>query len=94
MAKVSSPIGLPLHQIPKDPRYRELILAPPGCWFVVADCDSQETHIIGEQSRDPKLLEIYDKGLDPHAVTASAIGNVEYSTVVEGYKMSFRRLSG
>jgi DNA polymerase-1 len=78
------PIGIPLHQIPKDRAYRRLIKPPPGHVFIVADVDSQETHLMAEQSKDEALMDVYVNGLNPHGLTASKIGNCSYDDVVNG----------
>ncbi len=85
MAKEFS-IGLPLHQIPKAEDFRKFILPPTGMVFITADCNSQETHLMMELSEDQKLLEIYQQGLDPHAMTAAAIGRCQYKAIIEGFK--------
>jgi DNA polymerase-1 len=77
------PIGLPLHQIPKQGDFRKFILPPPGHCFIVADVDSQETKLMTDFSGDPSFMDIYKKGLNPHAVTAAAISGVSYDEIVK-----------
>lgn len=78
------PVGLPMHQIPKQGDYRKFILPPEGECFIIADVDSQETKLMTDFSRDPAFLEVYAEGLNPHAYTASKISGVPYKEIVEG----------
>lgn len=86
------PIGAALHQIPKDKEYRKLFVAPPGCYLIVADVDSQETKIMACISQDPELLRIYREGLHPHIVTGAAIGGVAYEELKEGKEAEDTRM--
>ena len=78
------PVGLPMHQIPKQGDFRKFIEAPPGYCFIVADVDSQETKLMTDFSNDPAFLEIYAKGLNPHAFTASKIAGISYNEIIRG----------
>jgi DNA polymerase-1 len=72
--------------MPKQGEYRKFILPPEGHCFIVADVDSQETKIMADFSEDPVLMRIYSRGLNPHAITASAISGVQYAEIVEHKK--------
>lgn len=62
-----------VHQVPRDPRLKSLFIASPGMAFVEADFSAIEMRLLAVLSRDPVMLEIFKKGLDPHKQTAQAI---------------------
>ena len=78
------PIGVALHQWPKQGDYRKFLKAPPGHFLVAGDVDSQETKLMTCFSRDQAMLDIYAQGLNPHGVTAAAISGVSYSDIMSG----------
>lgn len=60
-------------QIPRDPRVRGCVSAPPGMALVQADFSQMELRIAAHLSQDPELLRVYREGGDIHRSTASAI---------------------
>jgi DNA polymerase I-like protein with 3'-5' exonuclease and polymerase domains len=59
-----------LQQVPRDPRIRTLITAPPGWTLLEADLSQIEMRIAAELSGDRALLEAYRVGIDVHWLTA------------------------
>jgi uracil-DNA glycosylase family 4 len=58
-----------LQQVPRDPRIRSLITAPPGWELVEADLSQIELRILAELSRDPEMLRCFTTGVDIHWLT-------------------------
>ena len=59
-----------LQQVPRDPKIRTLITAPPGWTMIEADLSQIEMRIAAELSGDKALLEAYRLGIDVHWLTA------------------------
>jgi len=53
-------------QIPRDPRIRTIIGAPPGWTLVEADLSQIEMRIAGEVSGCRQLIEVFQRGMDVH----------------------------
>lgn len=58
-----------LQQVPRDPRIRTLISAPPGWSLIEADLSQIELRIAAELSNDRGLLYAFLNKLDPHWYT-------------------------
>lgn len=69
-----------LQQIPRDPRIRSLIGAPPGRVFVEADGSQMELRFAGIISGDTELLHAYQVGLDVHTKTYEQIAGKPLSS--------------
>lgn len=59
-----------LQQVPRDPRIRSLITAPPGWVFVEADLSQIEMRIAAELSGEQNLLDTFYQKKDVHWKTA------------------------
>ena len=57
-------------QIPRDPKIRSLICAPPGWSLVEADLSQIELRVAGELSGDRNLTYAFHHGVDIHWLTA------------------------
>ena len=55
-----------LQQVPRDPRIRQLITAPPGWVLVEADLSQIELRIAAELSGDNGLLDCFNQDIDVH----------------------------
>lgn len=53
---------LNFQNIPGDARHRSLFVPERGCVFVQADYTQQESVILADKSREPKLVEFYETG--------------------------------
>jgi DNA polymerase-1 len=62
---------------------RRLFKAPPGRLLIVADYSQIELRILAVQTRDPLLLDAYQKDIDLHAFTASRIYKVPIDQVTK-----------
>jgi hypothetical protein len=60
-----------LQQVPRDLRFRALFVPESGNVFVVADYSSMELRAAAHISRDRAMTEVFEQGLDLHALTAS-----------------------
>lgn len=58
-----------LQQVPRDPKIRQLLTAPPGWVFVEADLSQIELRILAELSRDPEMMRCFLTGIDIHWLT-------------------------
>ena len=70
-----------LQQVPRDPKIRSLVTAPPGFTFVEADFAQVELRIAAMMSGDPAMLEAFLTGTDIHTKTAQAISGKDLSTM-------------
>ncbi len=52
---------------------RDMIIAKDGYKILCADYSQVELRILAHFSQDPKLIEVFNKGLDVHSITASYI---------------------
>lgn len=59
-----------LQQVPRDPRIRSLITAPPGWTLVEMDLSQVELRIAAELAGEHTLLSVFNSGGDPHWETA------------------------
>lgn len=66
-----------LQQVPRDPRIRSLIGAPPGWTLVEVDYSQVELRVIGELARDPRMQEVFMNNLDIHGNTAKSLSGRE-----------------
>ncbi len=62
-----------IQQVPRDPKLKSLFTASPGMSFVEADFSAIEMRLLAVISKDPIMLDIFKKGLDPHRRTAQAL---------------------
>jgi DNA polymerase-1 len=59
-----------LQQVPRDPRIRSLITAPPGWVLIEMDLSQIELRIAAELANEFNLLRVFVNGGDPHWETA------------------------
>lgn len=59
-----------LQQVPRDPRIRSLITAPPGFTLIEMDLSQIELRIAAELADEYNLLQVFNDGGDPHWQTA------------------------
>ncbi|MGF1583275.1 MAG: DNA polymerase [Gemmataceae bacterium] len=62
-----------LQQLPRDSRYRECFVAPPGRTFVVADYSQIELRIAAKIAKEEMMIEAYKAGEDLHRKTAQLL---------------------
>lgn len=67
-----------LQNQPKDNRFRRGFVARPGHMLCSCDFTQQEQAILAGVSRDPKMLEGAEKGMDFYALMASIIWRLPY----------------
>lgn len=60
-------------QLPRDPRMRKILSAPPGKAFIQADFSQMELRIAAHLSQDPEMLAAYQRGDDLHRLLAQSI---------------------
>lgn len=57
-------------QVPRDPRIRSQITAPPGYILLEADLSQIELRLVAEASRDPAMMKSFRDNIDIHWMTA------------------------
>jgi len=62
-------------------RIRRAFVAPPGCKLLSADYSQIELRIMAHLSGDPGLIDVYDRGGDVHAETASRMFDIPLEMV-------------
>ena len=75
------PIGFALHQMKRDKRFRNSIVAPPGHLIVEADAAGQEFRWMAIMSGEQTMLSLCESGGDPHSFLASEIYGEGYETL-------------
>lgn len=60
-----------IHQVPRENLIRNIFSAPPGKLLLEGDLKQIEFRIASHLSGDPRLIEIFKSGRDPHIETAS-----------------------
>lgn len=65
-------------------KLRSIFCAPPGMTLGSWDSSQIEMRIAAAFSRDPVMLEVFLKGLDPHAKLASELFGVSYEECLSG----------
>jgi uracil-DNA glycosylase family 4 len=58
-----------LQQVPRDPRIRSLITAPPGYTLLEADLSQIELRIAAELANERAMLDAFKQGIDTHWLT-------------------------
>jgi DNA polymerase I-like protein with 3'-5' exonuclease and polymerase domains len=59
-----------LHQVPRDGAIRNLVTAPEGWTFVVADFSQIELRIVAHVAQELRMIQIFTEGGDIHEATA------------------------
>lgn len=71
------PIGLPFHNLTKHgdtgADIRTMLVVDPGTCFLEVDKSQAEPRIVAILSKDDKLLQMFDEGIDIHRWTAALI---------------------
>lgn len=62
-----------LQQVPRDPRIRSIITAPPGWVLLDVDYSQADLRIVAEMAQCPVLLLAYQTGLDIHGKTVQEL---------------------
>jgi len=88
-----------LQQIPRDPNFRSLFIAPPGKLLLVADYSQIQLRIAALLSTDQNMLEDFNNGVDLHKQTAAAILAIPATNITKvqrqmGKAVSFGLLFG
>lgn len=72
-----------LQNIPNQLELRKMFIASEGHKFIISDFSQIELRILAKYSKDERLLEAFNKGLDVHSMTASILFNVPISKVTK-----------
>jgi len=83
---VERPTGVPIHQFPRDKRFRAQIVPPEGYTIVEFDFAGQEFRWMAVMSEDERMLSLCAPGEDAHGYMGSVIGGKDYRTLVAAVK--------
>lgn len=70
--------GINLQQIPRDKRFKSLIVARDGYTLAELDYSQIELRVAAHLSNDETMLEIYSRGGDIHTATARAVTRKQF----------------
>ena len=82
-----------VQQIPHGPAYRRTIAAPPGRALVKADYGQIELRLAADLAKDAALIEAFNTGQDPHALTASLVLGVPLDQVTKDDRQKAKALN-
>jgi DNA polymerase I-like protein with 3'-5' exonuclease and polymerase domains len=71
-----------LQQVPRDPRFRDCVVAPDGYALVAADYAQMELRLVAAESNDERLTTVFIEGRDPHTDMATALPDFDASVGV------------
>ncbi len=77
------PIGMALHQWPREKEFRAIIIPPKGFKHVEYDAKGQESRLMAEQSGDAAMMNVFIDGLDFHSYTGANISGMSYEKFME-----------
>jgi DNA polymerase-1 len=72
-----------VHGIPRDPVFRRCIIPDDPNWMVLADYPAIEMRVAAAISGDPKLLALFEAGVDIHCWLASQITGVPIEDITD-----------
>jgi len=64
-------------------KYRRCFVSSEGKKLITADYSQQELRLLADITRDRRMLETFEKQLDPHIVTATGLFHKEYDEVTK-----------
>ncbi len=67
-------------------RVRRAFVAAPGEQLLSADYSQIELRVLAHMANDPTLLEAFEKGEDPHAVTAAEVLGIPFESVTSDHR--------
>jgi DNA polymerase-1 len=67
-------------------RVRRAFIAAPGDVLLSADYSQIELRVLAHMAHDPTLLEAFERGEDPHAVTAAEVLGIPFESVTADHR--------
>ncbi len=67
-------------------RVRRAFVAAPGDVLLSADYSQIELRVLAHMANDPTLLEAFERGEDPHAVTAAEVLGIPFESVTSDHR--------
>ncbi|MBV9598917.1 MAG: DNA polymerase I, partial [Chloroflexi bacterium] len=67
-------------------RVRRAFIAAPGNVLLSADYSQIELRVLAHMAHDPTLLEAFERGEDPHAVTAAEVLGIPFESVTADHR--------
>ena len=71
-------VGIALHQMPRDKRFRQLVVPPPDHDLAEFDFAGQEMRLMADVGEERVLRELFRRGEDPHSYTGAGILGIAY----------------
>ena len=78
---------------PRDPRIREAFKAADGYVLVAADYSCMELRAAGCFFDDPQLSAVFERGDDPHRLTASHVAGRPLDTITDGERSKAKNVN-
>ncbi|OPY83923.1 MAG: DNA polymerase I [Smithella sp. PtaU1.Bin162] len=82
-----------IQNVPKDKAFRSLFIAPPEQFLVVGDYSQIELRVAALISKDPILLEAYERGEDLHKKTASVISGTPMNQITKEQRQAAKAVN-
>ena len=82
-----------MQNIPAEDEYRASFEAEPGNKFLTVDYSQQEYRIIGEFTKEQKIIDAYNSGADLHIVTASLVYEIPIEEVTKEQREKAKRIN-
>ena len=80
------PIGMALHQIPREKDIRKNVRPPIGHYLVQFDAAGQESRIMADKSQDPAMLHVFNQpppNDDLHSFTGASLAGTSFERFLE-----------
>jgi DNA polymerase I-like protein with 3'-5' exonuclease and polymerase domains len=84
--KAERPVGIPIHQMKRDPEFRRTIEAPEGYDLIEFDFAGQEYRWMAVLSGDETMLGLCAPGEDPHSFMGSRLAHRDYREIAAAVK--------
>jgi len=88
------PVGIALHQVPRDKDYRKLVVPPPGFLLFEDDFAGQEMRLMADIGEEDVLRQLFREKKDPHSYTGAGILRVPYEEFMQRYKAGEEAIAG
>ncbi len=91
------PIGMALHQQPRNKELRKLIKPPEGYYLVELDAAGQERRIITDLSQDPAMLDVFNRAApndDIHSFTGAHFAGISFEKFLELKAQGNKQVTG
>lgn len=91
------PVGMALHQQPRNKELRKRILPPPGYYLVEFDAAGQERRLIADLSQDAAMLDVFNRAApndDIHSFTGAHFAGIPFEKFLELKAQGNKQVTG